>query len=198
MNTNKNETVLIGTISSEPKYSHRAGSDFYCCTVDVKRKSGVIDTIPFTVNEEIKELGFFIPGCRVCLKGQFRSYDQRQQKKLKVFLLVSEAAVTLEDDCNSISLEGYVCTQPYYKEVNGIPIAEFILANNQKCGKEYFIPCISWYENAKLLKTAKVGDKVSLYGRIQSRIYRKITDDGATYKKTVEVSICSIRMDTNS
>lgn len=194
-NTNKNETILLGTIAEEPVKSHCAGSDFYSSIINVKRKSGVTDSIPFMVREEIKELGFFIPGCRVCLKGQFRSYDERQQKKLKVFLLVSEAAVTLEEDSNSISLEGYVCKKPYYKEVNGIPIAEFMLVNNQKCGKEFFIPCIAWYENAKLVRTAEVGAFISLFGRVQSRIYRKNSEEGAIYKKTVEVSACSIRVD---
>ena len=192
-NTNKNEVAIIGTVASELNYSHCAGSEFYSGYIDVVRKSGVIDSIPFVVDESLKGLGFFIPGCRLCLKGQFRSYDERKQKKHKVFLLVSEAAVSLEKDSNSISLEGYVCTKPYYKEVSGIPIAEFMLANNQKCGKEFFLPCIAWYENATMVAKLDVGDKVSLYGRIQSRTYRKQTEEGAIYKKAVEVSICSVR-----
>ena len=191
--TNTNEAVMVGTVASNLEYSHCAGSDVYHSTIEVVRKSGVIDTIPFIVSEELKKLGFFMPGCRLCLKGQFRSYDERKQKKHKVFLLVSEAAVSLEEDSNSISLEGYVCTKPYYKEVSGIPIAEFMLANNQKCGKEFFLPCIAWYENATMVKRFDVGDKVALYGRIQSRTYRKQTEEGAIYKKAIEVSTCSIR-----
>lgn len=193
MNTNKNETVLIGTISDVPTFSHTAISDFYNGIIEVKRQSGVVDEIPYIISRELKKLGFFLPGCRVCLKGQFRSYDEKRQKKHKVFLLVSEAAVTLEGDMNSTTLEGYVCTKPYYKEVNGIPIAEFMLVNNQKCGKEFFLPCIAWYENARMVKKMQLGTKILLFGRIQSRIYRKQTDEGAIYKKAIELSICSIR-----
>ena len=195
--TNKNEAVIVGTIASDLEYSHCAGSDFYHSTIEVTRKSGVVDAIPFIVSEKLKRLGFLAKGCRVCLKGQFRSYDERQQKKLKVFLLVHEASVTLETDSNQITIEGFICKQPYYKEVNDIPIAEVILVNNQKCGKEFFLPCIAWYENAKILKDAQLGTKVSLYGRIQSRIYRKITEDGAIYKKAIELSICSLRTEEN-
>lgn len=56
--------------------------------------------------------------------------------------------------------------------------------------KSDYIPCIAWGRNAVYSGTLEVGDKIAVCGRIQSRQYKKKSEDGQVCVKTAyEVSI---------
>ena len=71
-----------------------------------------------------------------------------------------------------------------------------MLAVNRAYNKSDYIPCITWGRNARFIKNLPVGTKISLSGRIQSRVYQKIDSDGIVEDRTAyEVSVSKIALD---
>ena len=65
-----------------------------------------------------------------------------------------------------------------------------LIAVNRAYNKSDYIPCIAWGRNARFVKNLKVGDKVAVSGRIQSREYQKKIQPNETKLMTAyEVSI---------
>ena len=48
-----------------------------------------------------------------------------------------------------------------------------LAVNRTSFNKSDYIPCILWGRNAKFIQNQKIGTKVCLTGRIQSRPYKK-------------------------
>lgn len=70
-----------------------------------------------------------------------------------------------------------------------------MLAVNRAYGKSDYIPCITWGRTARFASHLKVGDKVTLLGRFQSRAYQKQLPDGTVIGKTAyEVSVGRLTM----
>ena len=53
-----------------------------------------------------------------------------------------------------------------------------MLAVNRAFGKSDYIPCIAWGRNAQYASRFSVGDRVRLTGRLQSREYQKLLENG--------------------
>ena len=72
----------------------------------------------------------------------------------------------------------------------GREIADVLLAVNRAYGKSDYIPCITWGRSARFAAKQSVGDKITLSGRLQSRVYQKQLPDGTVVEKTAyEVSV---------
>ena len=51
-----------------------------------------------------------------------------------------------------------------------------------------------WVRNAKFAKNLNVGDRIQMWGRVQSRVYDKKLEEGNSVKKTAyEVSVSKIK-----
>ena len=146
---------------------------FFSFSVETKRYSGVVDTIPCMVSERLPRTDF-LRGSRVKLKGEFRSYNS-PGGKLQLFLFVKEIEITDQwKDKNQIYLEGFICKKPVYRETPfGRKITDLILAVNRRCDKSDYIPVIVWGRDARYVEGLAVGTKLSIKGRIQSRNYQK-------------------------
>ena len=65
-----------------------------------------------------------------------------------------------------------------------------MLAVNRSYGKSDYIPCITWGRTARYAANLKIGDRVQLVGRFQSRAYQKQLPDGTALNKVAyEVSV---------
>ena len=51
-----------------------------------------------------------------------------------------------------------------------------------------YLPCILWGRTAQDISQCTTGDTISLTGRLQSRLYRKATDDGVEVRTAYEIS----------
>lgn len=100
--------------------------------------------------------------------------------------------MTDETDVNEAELTGYVCkpviyrTTPFSRE-----IADMLLAVNRKYGKSDYLPCIAWGRNARFLQTVRVGERLHLLGRLQSREYKKTLESGEICIRTAYEISCS-------
>lgn len=189
-----NQVYLSGQIVSEPEFSHEIMSEkFYDLTISVARLSGQNDVIPITVSERLMEGQSFEIGNLIGVIGQFRSYNKIVEGKSKLVLrvFVREICPFDEHTPNVIELDGYVCKQPVYRTTPfKREIADLLVAVNRAYNKSDYIPAIAWGRNARYASTFKVGEKIHLVGRIQSRIYQKALDDGSVEERVAyEVSI---------
>ena len=92
---------------------------------------------------------------------------------------------------NRVQLTGALCKAPSYRTTPfGREIADLMLAVNRSYGKSDYIPCITWGRTARYAANLKIGDKVQLVGRFQSRNYQKQLPDGTILNKVAyEVSV---------
>ena len=210
MNTNyleNNHLVLVGKVTSDKKFSHEIyGESFYIFDLEVARLSGNADIIPITISERLileKELEI---GDKVAIEGQFRSYNSYENEKNRLILTVFAKDITYlseEDEENSsekvsneVTLIGYICKKPIYRQTPfGREISDILLAVNRAYNKSDYIPAIAWGRNARFCQNIEVGTKVKITGRVQSRNYEKKFEDGTTQTRTAyEVSISSLEI----
>ncbi|HOS70798.1 MAG TPA: single-stranded DNA-binding protein, partial [Bacillota bacterium] len=61
--------------------------------------------------------------------------------------------------------------------------------------KSDYIPCIAWGRNARYSENLKVGDRIRIWGRIQSRDYqKKVSEDEVITRTAYEVSISKMEV----
>ena len=71
----------------------------------------------------------------------------------------------------------------------GRDICDLMLAVNRRYGRSDYLPCICWGLKAREAALWTVGTQVKLEGRIQSRRYIKMTEDGPVERTAFEVSV---------
>ncbi len=198
-NTEKNNKVYIcGEIVSEATFSHEVyGEGFYELFVKVMRLSGQADILPVTVSERLIKGGELKVGSLISAAGQFRSYNKLEggRSRLMLTVFVRELVEAAPDrNPNSVVLSGYICKPPVYRTTPfNREIADLLLAVNRAYNKSDYIPCIAWGRNARFVQNLKVGDRVALSGRIQSREYQKRLSDAETVTMTAyEVSVSKL------
>ena len=208
MNTNyseNNHLVLVGKIASEKSYSHEIyGEKFYVFNLEVIRLSSTVDIIPITVSERLLTNLELEIGKKVYVEGQFRSYNNYENERNRLILTVfakevaevEEQEEDKEEISNEVTLVGYICKKPIYRQTPfGREIADVLLAVNRAYNKSDYIPCIAWGRNARFCQNMEVGTEVKLTGRVQSRIYEKKYEDGKVETRTAyEVSIASMEI----
>ncbi|MDP2892209.1 MAG: single-stranded DNA-binding protein [Bacillota bacterium] len=198
--TQGNNTVfLAGTVVSVPQYSHNVcGEGFYTLRLEVPRLSGYCDVLPITVSERLLECICADKGRMLNVCGQLRSYNRciggSNRLLLTVFAKDLQQAGEQAHTPNEITLEGFICKPPTYRTTPfGREIADIMLAVNRSYGKSDYIPCICWGRNARYAASLQVGEKIRVYGRVQSREYEKALADGESETRTAyEVSVCQI------
>lgn len=196
-----NQVTLSGEIASDFRFSHKVyGERFYIVDVNSPRISGVCDIIPVMVSERLVDVQNSYIGLRVCVEGQYRSYNRRQEDGNHLVLTIFarewtflEAAVDTE--LNHIKLRGYICKAPVYRETPlGRQVTDVMLAINRPYGKTDYIPCICWGRNAVYAGGLEVGAEITITGRVQSRQYIKRFEDGSAEERTVyEVSVSAMK-----
>ena len=196
-----NKVFLKGVVISKPEFSHEVfGEGFYDVNLNVKRLSENFDIVPITVSERLLTEGAFDIGCEVAIKGQFRSYNKLIDGKSKLLLTVFVREIMEPDESlnpNIIELNGFVCKEPIYRTTPfKREICDVLLAVNRAYNKSDYLPCIAWGRNARFVKNIKVGQRVTVIGRIQSREYQKRINDSESLVKTAyEISISKIKME---
>lgn len=202
MENGNNHATLIGIVEDAPTFGHsHCGESFYNFVLKVKRLSENTDDINITISEKLLKALELLPGDEVEVSGQYRSYNNYSGvgNKLILTLFVQDIKRTDElsdiENPNKIYLNGFICKPPIFRTTPfGREIADIILAVNRAYGKSDYIPCIAWGRNAKFASCLKVGDRIELWGRIQSREYqKKISEEDTVTKVAYEISISKLQ-----
>lgn len=172
----------------------------------VERLSNSYDIIPVMISERLMDVTQDYRGRYMEVQGQFRSYNRHDERKNKLvlsvfareagFIEVDEENMPESNQTNQVYLDGYICKEPIYRKTPlGREIADLLLAVNRPYGKSDYIPCICWGRNARYAGNFKVGDRVLVWGRIQSREYMKRLDEENVEKRVAyEVSVSKLEM----
>lgn len=197
---------LRGELGEELAFSHEIfGEKFYSAKIKIHRLSDTYDILPITISERLLQEIDLNKNNLVDVVGQLRSYNKNIDNRNKLVLTVFARELNLvkeeAKDPNSIFLDGYICKDPIYRKTPlGREITDLLVAINRPYNKSDYIPSIVWGRNAKFAKNLEVGDRVQMWGRVQSRDYEKKLEDGTIEKRIAyEVSISKIKkLDENN
>ncbi len=188
-----NYAKLCGVMAAKPVYSHSSrGQQFYTFPLEVLRLSGNCDTLNIIARPEQLAAVEAAERERICVIGQLRTFNNRHGEgaKLVITVFAREIYLTDEDDCNLVQLTGTLCKAPNLRcTPMGRDICDLMLAVNRHYGRSDYLPCICWGVKAREAEAWGVGTQLRLEGRIQSRRYIKLSDDGAVEKTAFEVSV---------
>lgn len=186
---------LRGQVCQPLQFGHELfGEQFYTTILRVPRLSGAEDFLPITLSERLLIDQPITTGSNLCLDGQLRSYNKVVEGagRLLITAFAQRLLPTDEDENpNRVQLTGALCKAPSYRTTPfGREIADLMLAVNRSYGKSDYIPCITWGRTARYAANLRIGDKVQLVGRFQSRNYQKQLPDGTLLNKVAyEVSV---------
>lgn len=191
----ENKITLIGDVVSAPRESHTtpSGKIFYKFFIAVERRSGVADVIPVLFDKKICDTE--ISGM-VCVNGKIITRRVKTESgKANLTYVMANTITKAEDESplNEVSLDGIIEEKQLRETPLGRKICDVKLKNIRENGKEDLITCIAWGKCAEYTDSLALGDRVSTYGRLQSRRYKKTCKDGRVVEKvTYELSIKGI------
>ena len=106
-----------------------------------------------------------------------------------IFVFASSICVEDGEPLNDVVLEGAVCRPPTFRRTPlGRQICDVMLAAPRAFNRADYLPCILWGRTAQDISGCPVGTKLQLCGRLQSRIYTKLTEDGPVERTAYEIS----------
>jgi len=190
-----NNVIISGKVATplmiDHEYEHES---FYQFILEVQRASGTPDFIPVIISYRLIDNTKDKVGKYVTIKGQFRSFNSKDESKIHLLLYIFPIEIEFTDDLyyrNEIELCGTICKKPIIRGTpQGRTITDVMLAVNRLYDKSDYIPCIAWGRNAHYVSNMDVGTEIVISGRIQSREYLKNNQVKTAY----EVSIIEIGM----
>lgn len=198
----RNNALLVGTLVGDFDVDHTfLGEKFYKNYISVRRTSGVVDVLPIIVSGKLLDKTVGVSGSRVMINGRVSTFnvnneDGKRSLKIYIFATYYSAGEDVEglDDANQVTLSGYLCKAPVYRETPlGRQIADFILAVNRPYDKSDYIPCICWGRDAVWMGGFEVGEEVFVSARFQSRNYvKKQPDETLVDKVAYEFSTIAL------
>ena len=183
MENPNNRIIAAGRLEENLELSHEVMNEpFYTGILQVKRLSGAVDRLPVTIPGKLLAVSEIDHEKLMLMTGQVRSYNKviDGNGRLMVTMFVQTMCDTRENDTmNKVSLTGVLCKPPIYRSTPfGREICDMMLAVNRAFGKSDYIPCIAWGRNAQYASRFQVGDRIRISGRLQSREYQKLLENG--------------------
>lgn len=193
MDNNFNRVQLCGTVDSAPALSHvNHGVSFYKFTLAVERLSGLADKLTVIAAQPLLESAAIREGDTVTVRGQLRSFNNKsgQGSRLVISVFAHQLTPGGESPFNQIQLSGVLCKTPVPRRTPlGREICDIILAVNRRYGRADYLPCIAWGAVAAQTADMHTGQRLTVEGRVQSRVYTKNENGVLTERTAYEVSI---------
>lgn len=187
-----NSITLRGSLVELPRFSHENhGREFYRFILEVPRLSGAVDLLPVIAEKYLLDDIDPCAGSMLTVCGQIRSHNQRADGIRHLLIFVFAASVTAEDGepINDVILEGPLCREPTYRRTPlGREICDVMLAVPRAFRRADYLPCILWGRIAQEVSQCHTSDHIHLCGRLQSRIYTKLTPEGPQERTAYEIS----------
>lgn len=196
----RNHCILTGTViekfhpftdaGTNEQIEHK-GEKLYEAVIGTKRLSGVADIIRIVIPERKMEES--LPE-RIHVHGTLITMNDSNRRLILFVLAETIEPAGEKDDFNEIELTANICKVPVFRTTPlKRNITDLLLANNQYINNEKvssYIPAICWGSTTKKAADCQVGDLLKAKGRINSREYTKVMEDGS--HKTIRVNEYSI------
>lgn len=188
-----NQITVRGSLLGLPRYSHENhGRKFYRFTLEVPRLSENVDLLPVVAEERVLCAMDLTSGEMLTVTGQIRSHNNREDGIRRLLIFIFAGTITAEDGppINQVMLEGPLCREPVFRRTPmGREICDAMLAVPRNIYKRAdYLPCILWGRTAQEVSRCHTRDKIRIEGRLQSRIYTKLTDEGPMERTAYEIS----------
>ena len=187
-----NQITLRGSLLALPWLSHENhGKKFYRFTLEVPRLSGTVDLLPIVAEESILNSMDLSGGEMLTVTGQIRSHNVRTDGIRRLLIFVFATSIVCEDGepMNDVVIQGPLCKDPVYRRTPlGREICDVMLAVPRAFSRADYLPCILWGRTALEASNCRTRDVIRIYGRLQSRIYTKVTEEGSEERTAYEIS----------
>lgn len=187
-----NQIHLRGSLLSLPEFSHENhGRRFFRFFLEVPRLSGTADILPVITEESVLNSFDLSNGEMLAVTGQVRSHNIITETRRQLLIFVFASSIVAEDGepINEVILEGPICREPTYRRTPlGREICDVMLAVPRAFRRADYLPCILWGRTAQEASQCHTRDRIRIHGRLQSRIYTKITEKGAEERTAYEIS----------
>lgn len=195
MEHSTNIITLRGELAQLPDFSHENhGRKFFRFMLNVPRLSGAVDVLPVVAEESLLNNLDLSGGSMIAVTGQIRSHNIRTEGLRRLLIFVFAGTLTAEDGdpINDVMLEGPLCREPTYRRTPlGREICDVMLAVPRAFRRADYLPCILWGRTAQEVSACHTRDRIRICGRLQSRSYTKLTEDGPIERVAYEISALS-------
>ena len=192
MEHSENRIVLRGSLVALPVFSHENhGKRFFRFTLEVPRLSGAVDLLPVVAEESLLNAMDLSGGAMLTVTGQVRSHNIRRDTARKLLIFVFAQSIVCEDGepINDCTVSGPLCREPTYRRTPlGREICDAMLAVPRAFHRSDYLPCILWGRTAVEVSSCHIRDVVTVNGRLQSRVYTKVTETGPEERTAYEIS----------
>ena len=187
-----NRILLRGDLLGMPEYSHENhGRKFYRFFLEVPRLSGAVDTLPVVAELTLLEGLDLLQGERLTVQGQIRSHNHTDEsgRHLMIFAFASSIVPEAGEPVKDVTVEGLLCRQPTFRRTPlGREICDAMLAVPRAFRRADYLPCILWGRTAQEISRCAIRDRITIQGRLQSRIYTKYQNDVPCERTAYEIS----------
>jgi single-stranded DNA-binding protein len=187
-----NQITIRGSLQNLPQFSHENhGKRFFRFHLEVPRLSGAVDILPVVASEYVLNQMDLSGGDMLTVTGQIRSHNIRSDgvRHLLIFVFAQDIICEDGEPMNDVLLKGPLCKEPNYRRTPlGREICDVMLAVSRGFKRADYLPCILWGRVAQEISQCHTRDLIQISGRLQSRIYTKITDDGPQERTAYEIS----------
>ena len=196
-----NQITLRGSLLALPRFSHENhGRKFFRFTLEVPRLSGAVDLLPVVAEEGLLHAIDLSGGEMLTVTGQVRSHNIRTDGVRHLLIFVFAANLVCEDGqpLNDVVVEGPLCRDPSYRRTPlGREICDVMLAVPRAFGRADYLPCILWGRTAQEAARRHARECIRIVGRLQSRVYTKLTEEGPQERTAYEISALTAEFPEN-
>lgn len=194
-----NTIKITGTVVKEfYAFPGRGENERFRFYIRASRTSGTVDKIPCACSEGIKRyiisrsLDFMSD--RITVVGEIQTMNVNHH--LILYVRVDGVFEAGKYDENSVDFDGYICSSPIYRKTPfGRQITDAIVASNSDEFPSAYIPSIFWGRNAMRAGRYNTGVHIKGVGRLQSRVYEKVLENGESEERTTyELSISRMQV----
>ena len=197
-----NSITVRGSLLELPRHSHENHDRrFYRFILEVPRLSGAVDLLPVIAQESLLDNLDPTGGEMLTVTGQIRSHNLRTDSGRRLLIFIFAETITVEDGepINDVILEGPLCREPTFRRTPlGREICDAMLAVPRAFRRADYLPCILWGKTAQEVALCHTRDRIRIYGRLQSRLYTKLTDEGPQERTAYEISALCAQILDNS
>ena len=190
-----NQITVRGELRQLPEFSHENhGKRFYRFYLSIQRLSGAEDIVPVIAPEALLNTIDPSGGGMLLIQGQVRSHNYREDgiRRLLIFLFATDILADDGPPMNELTIEGPICKDPIYRRTPlGREICDSMLAVPRAFHRADYLPCILWGKTAQEVSQCGIRDKIRIHGRLQSRVYTKVLENGVQERTAYEISALS-------
>lgn len=188
----ENKALIRGSMQNLPQFSHENhGRKFYRFCLEVPRLSGAVDILPVVAELSVLQTLDLTAGSCIRVEGQIRSHNISDEtgRHLLIFIFAAQMVAEEGPPINEIRISGKICKTPTFRRTPlGREICDVMLAVPRAFHRADYLPCILWGATAQRFSQSEVRDQISIYGRLQSRLYTKYVEGIPQERTAYEIS----------